>query len=180
MAYLGEKFDPSAVEQDERNYDPLPPGDYVCQIVDSTIADTKSGGEMLKLTLEVIEGAKAGAKIFDNLNIRNSNPTAQKIAHQTLKSIADAVDAGAFEDSEVLHYRPLIATLKIEPARTVGDRTYDARNAVKKYKPRSGASLSAPPAAARRESAPAPIAAAATKRPWGNGAARAQAGDPPF
>jgi hypothetical protein len=170
MASLGATFDPNDVAEDDRSFDPMPEGDYNVQIVESEVVPTSKGGEMLKLTLEVIDGPYANRKIWDNLNIRNSNVTAQNIAHQSLKAICDAVGAGAITDSEDLHFKPLVAALKIEPPRTVGDRTYDARNGVKRYKGRGGQ----PPANRGAVERPAPAAAAAAQasrgatgsRPW--------------
>lgn len=168
MAHLGNTFDPGAVEADERQgFEPMPAGDYNVQIIDSVMKETKSGGDMLALTLEVIEGPYEGRKVFDNLNIRNANPTAQSIAHQTLKAICDACGTGPIEDSEMLHHRPMVAVLKIE---TDKSGQYDPRNAVKRYKARGGAApagKAAPRPAAPAARAAAPAAAGGTPRPWG-------------
>lgn len=169
MAHLGNTFDPGAVEADERTTPaPMPPGEYDVHIIDSVMKETSKGGDMLALTLEVITGPYEGRKVFDNLNIRNANPVAQSIAHQTLKAICDACGTGPIEDSETLHHRPMVAVLKIEEDKT---GQYDPRNAVKRYKARGGAAPagkaqpSARPAQAPRAAAPA--AAGGTPRPWG-------------
>lgn len=179
MASLGTTFDPNEVPQDERSFEPLPVGDYNCQITDSEIIATRTGGEMLKLTIEVIDGPYANRKIWDNLNIRNSNPTAQSIAHRTLADLCAACGTGPIADSEDLHFKPFVAVLKIEPERTVGDRTYDARNGVKRYKARGGQPPmgKAPAQAPQRQAVPqaARPSAAAPSRPW---AARGQAAAP--
>ncbi|KIU33266.1 hypothetical protein SR39_13555 [Methylobacterium radiotolerans] len=171
MASLGTTFNPNDVPQDERSFEPIPQGDYNCQITESEIVETRTGGEMLKLTLEVIDGPYANRKIWDNLNIRNNNPTAQSIAHRTLADLCAACGAGAIADSEELHFKPFVAAIKIEPERTVGDRTYDARNGVKRYKARGGqppvGKAPAQPAARPAPQAARP-AAAAPSRPWTN------------
>lgn len=175
MAHLGHTFDPSTVADDERSFDPLPEGEYACEIIESELKPTKTGGEMLRLTLEVKQGQHAGRRIWDNLNIVNSNAQAQDIAHRTLKSICDAVGVGAIDDSEALHFRPFLADVKIEAPRTVGDRTYDATNRVKRYKAMGGVKSAAPTAQARTApSQGGPVRPAG--RPWGNGAAA----KPPF
>ncbi|KAB7788012.1 DUF669 domain-containing protein [Methylorubrum populi] len=135
MADLGMHFNPSDVPEDEKgSFDPMPAGDYNAQIVESEIKQTKSGGDMLRLTLEIIDGPFANRKVWDNLNIRNNNATAQQIAQRALADICSATGTGALTDSEDLHFKPLVVSLKIEPARD----GYDARNAVKRYKGRSG------------------------------------------
>lgn len=171
MADLGNTFDPNEVPEDERSFDPMPAGDYLCQIIDSEVVQTSKGGDMLKLTLEVMDGPYSNRRVWDNLNIRNSNPDAQRIAHRTLADICKAVGLGPITDSEVLHYKPFVATLKIEPERTVGDRTYDARNGVKRYKARSGAAPAARPASQGSQAQRTPPTGGAS-RPWGNGAGR--------
>ncbi|KAB1076684.1 DUF669 domain-containing protein [Methylobacterium soli] len=180
MAYLGNTFDPNEVPDDERSFEPMPAGDYNMQIVESDIAQTKAGGDMLKLTLEVIDGPFANRKVWDNLNIRNSNAVAQGIAQRALADICAATGTGPIEDSEDLHFKPLVVTLKIEPAR--GE--YDARNAVKKYKARGGQPPAAKAAPAQRSAPPASNGATrpAGGRPWAapSGGARPVAGDPPF
>ena len=166
MASLGTTFDPNEVPQDERSFEPLPVGDYNCQITESEIIETRTGGEMLKLTLEVIDGPFANRKVWDNLNIRNANATAQSIAHRALADLCAACGSGPISDSDELHFKPFVATLKIEPERTVGDRTYDARNAVKRYKGRGGQ-----PPAGKSPAQPAQRSAQATSSPRPNGAA---------
>ncbi|KAB1068883.1 DUF669 domain-containing protein [Methylobacterium planeticum] len=183
MAYLGNTFDPNEVPEDERSFEPMPEGDYNVQIVESEIAPTKSGGDMLKLTLEVIDGQFANRKVWDNLNIRNSNAVAQGIAQRALADICAATNTGPITDSEELHFKPFVATLKIEPSRTVGDRTYDARNGVKRYKARGGQPPAGKSAPAQRTAAASLPPAQRSARPWGNGAAgaaRPAAGEPPF
>lgn len=181
MAFLGNTFDPSEAPQDDRSFEPMPAGDYVVQIVDSEIVQTSKGGDMLKLTMEVIEGpfSDPPRKVWDNLNIRNANATAQGIAHRTLADICAACGIGPIQDSDDLHFKPIVATLKIEPERTVGDKTYDARNGVKRYKARNGAAgAPAGKAPAQRAAAPASqaVRGATGSRPWNNpqGAAAAR------
>jgi hypothetical protein len=74
MARLGETFDASTVEPN-KPFEPLPPGRYVVQIVNSEMRPTKDGmGQYLWLELDVLEGAHAGRKLFDRLNLVNKQP----------------------------------------------------------------------------------------------------------
>lgn len=90
MASLGQTFDASAVEP-SNNYDVLPPGKYLTQVIASEMRATKDGlGQYLYLELDVLEGQYAGRKLFDRLNLVNANPDAVEIAKKTLSQYASA------------------------------------------------------------------------------------------
>lgn len=144
-------FNPDEVTDDREI---LAAGNYPAQIIESSLAQTKSGGTMLKLTWEILDGPAKGRRVWENLNIVNANPDAQAIAERSLKRICDAVGfAGVLTDSESLHFKPVEITVAIQPAK--GE--YGESNQVKGYK----AYGSAP--------APAPAPAVATK-PWAKAA----------
>lgn len=133
------------------NFAPLPPGDYPVVITESDMKPTKSGsGEYLQLTLEVIDGPMKGRKLWDRLNLVNSNTTAVEIAQRALSQICHAVNVMTPQDSHELHGKPLVATVatKDEPG-------YGVRNEVKKY----GAMNGAQPAAMAAQPAAVPAAA---------------------
>lgn len=111
-------------------YTPLPKGTYLAMIIDSEMKPTKSGsGEYLMITLEILDGQYKGRKLFDRLNIRNSNAVAEEIAQRTLSAICKACGIGRLTDSDQLHNTPMAITVSIEPAR--GE--YDASNRIKAY-----------------------------------------------
>jgi hypothetical protein len=150
MADLGGTFDPNEVPEDDRNFEPVPAGDYLCQVIDSDVVETKAGnGSILKLTIEIIDGQYANRKVFENLNIANQNAQAQSIAQRALADICLATNAGSIRDSEELHFRPFVARLKIEPAKD----GYEAKNKVSRYKP---AQHQPPAAKAASQSSTAP------------------------
>ncbi len=71
MAFLN--FNAAAVEP-AATYDVLPAGKYLAMAVASELKPTKTGsGEYLQITFEIIDGQFKGRKIWDRLNIRNSN-----------------------------------------------------------------------------------------------------------
>ena len=71
MAQLGNTFDATSVDLNT-TYEALPPGDYVVQIVESSMEPTSSGnGRYLKLKLEVTDGEQKGKVVFDRLNLEN-------------------------------------------------------------------------------------------------------------
>lgn len=180
MADLGDTFDPNSVPEDERSFDPVPPGDYLCQVVESDVVKTKHGdGEVLKLTIDIIDGPYADRKVFENLNIRNPSAEAQRIAQRALADLCLATGVHGLRNSEELHFKPFVARLKVEPAKD----GFDAKNKVSRYKPRPGAAPAAqtqarptsePSAAARPTSTaqpseaarPSAPAASPSRRPW--------------
>lgn len=60
------KVDFSHVE-DVQDYTPIPPGKYLCKLIDVEEARTQYDDEMWKLRFQVIEGPHAGRSLFDNL-----------------------------------------------------------------------------------------------------------------
>src|SRR6516164_5590981 len=103
-------FNVSDVPEDtgDRSFDPIPAGDYIVQVVESEIRDTKAGtGKQLVLTLEVVDGPFTGRKLWDRLNIVNQSPEAQRISQRSLADLCMAIGISDLRDSEVLHYRPL-------------------------------------------------------------------------
>lgn len=171
MARLNETFDATAVEPN-KPLEALPPGRYVVQIVNSEMRPTKDGmGQLLWLELDVLEGACAGRKLFDRLNLINANPTTVEIAQRTLSAICHAVGKMQVDDSEQLHLIPLIADVKVQPPKN----GYDAQNTLRYMPleqqqpvPRPVASPVRPAVAARPATpvaAPPPAAKTGTA-PW--------------
>jgi hypothetical protein len=118
MARLNEAFDATTVEPN-KPLEPLPPGRYVVQIVNSEMRPTKDGmGQLLWLELDVLEGEYAGRKLFDRLNLVNANPTTVEIAQRTLSAICHAVGKMQVDDSEQLHLIPLMPTSRCSRRRT--------------------------------------------------------------
>ena len=113
------------------HYDPIPAGEYLCIITESTEKHTKDGsGQYLELKLQVQAGQFAGRTLFDRLNLQNSNSKAVEIAQRQLSQICHATGVLQVADSEQLHYKPMIAIVKIRPA----SGSYDAANEIKGYK----------------------------------------------
>lgn len=130
MANLGGTFDATQVEP-QGEYTPIPAGEYKVQIITSEMVATKAGdGQMLKLELEIMDGAQAGRKIFDRLNLDNPNATAVEIAQRQLSAICHAVGVLSVQDSEELHFKPMIAVIVVTPPK--GE--YGAGNNIKTYK----------------------------------------------
>jgi hypothetical protein len=144
-------FNPDAVSDDREI---IPADNYVAQIIESSLAPTKSGGTMLRLTWEILDGPLSKRRVWENLNIINSNADSQAIAERSLKRICVAVGhVGTLTDSESLHFKPCLITVAIQPAK--GE--YGESNIVRGYKAIGGAppvTGSAPAAATAGASAP--------------------------
>jgi len=136
---------------------------------------TKAGdGQLLKLVWEVLEGSSARRKIFDQLNLVNRNDQTVEIAQRTLSAICHAVGQVHVSDSEQLHFKPLIVTLKVEPT---GPDKYgvnrEARNKVAGYSAAGASGTTTAPRPATPGPRPAPAApqpaartGAAATPPW--------------
>lgn len=136
-------FDPSTAPPADA-FEPLPAGDYVAHVVASDLRDTKSGdGKYIYLELEISSGSYAGRKLFDRINIVNSNPQAVQIAERTLASICKALDIAILTDTSDLHNKPMTVRVKVEDRQDTGDQT----NRIVRYKTYQGQSLSQSPAA---------------------------------
>jgi Protein of unknown function (DUF669) len=180
MAQLGQAFDPNSVEPNQ--FDDLPVGEYIAQIVESSVEATKTGtGMLLKLTWQVVDGQYENRKFWQQINFQNQSAQAQLIGQQQLKSICDSIGyTQHVEDSEVLHYQPCRVRLGMGKA----NGNYPARVEVKKVsplqaqppagkaptaQPQPGATTQPQPQAAARPATPAraPVSGPPGARPWG-------------
>jgi len=166
MANLGATFDAASVEPNAP-LDPLPPGEYRVQILQSEMRATKAGtGQLLWLDMEVLEGPFQGRHIYDRLNLINPNPTAEEIAQRTLSAICHATGKLQVTDTEELHLQPLLARVVLQA---------NGYNDVKGYKPVNGnkpTNPTRPAPAAAAPAAPAPSVAPANRAaaPWARSA----------
>ncbi len=135
----------------------LPPGKYLTHLIESEMAPTKAGdGQLLKLVFEILEGAHARRRIFDQLNLVNRNQQTVEIAQRHLSAICHAVGQMHVTDSEQLHFKPLFVTLKVEPAGTDKYGVHrEARNKVAGYSAAKAGSTSVAPSQAAPTPRPA-------------------------
>lgn len=158
-------FDASSVEPSApREHTILPPGKYVAEIIDSEMRQSSSGGEMLSLTWQIVEGEHQGRRLWCNLNLVNSNQQAVEIARRDLSAICRAIGKMHVKDSAELHMRPMLLTVAVQEAHR-DKRGIDraARNEIKGYSPLNGAAPATTPAPAQH-TAPRPAAPAGA--PW--------------
>ena len=181
MVALPETFAPADVPEDERNFEPIPVGNYKVQVIESKIEDTKSGsGQMLVLTLEILEGPCANRRLWDRLNVRNDNPTAQSIAQRALADLCLQIGVAQLRDTDELHFKPMTVKVGIRQDKT---GQYGPQNTVRytvgKGAPGQPQGAQAPAQAGRPPQQASKPAGGAAK-PWNQPKAEQDSGKPPF
>lgn len=166
MVQIG-NFNPDEHEKPQ-SPDPLPNSWYGMVISNTDVINTKGGaGAYLSIEHTVLESMHPehkGRKVWNNLNLWHNNPQVVAIAQSQLKSIADAVGVGEFNETSVLHDKPIaVKVIKVPPR-----DNYDEKNEVKGYDAIQRVSQGGPvstapalPTAAQAHAAPAPQAAPA-------------------
>ncbi len=152
MAQLGFNADDYA-HTDE--FAPLPAGEYLTMITQSSLDNTRSGGQMVRLTYTVMEGPFQGRKLWSRHNIINSSPKAEEIGRREISRIAHAVGQPRINDTEQLLQQVVRITIVLQD-----DPGYGAKNEVKKWATAPQQRLPVP-TPARQAADPA------TTPPWG-------------
>jgi hypothetical protein len=157
MAMLDEQFDVTTMPVSERNFEPLPEGWYSSHITQAELKPTKDGtGKYIKCRYDITGPTHQGRVVFGNINIRNKNPEAERIAREQLGELMRAIGLVKVNDTDQLIGAECSIKLVIRPA----DGQYDAGNDIKGYRAPTGRSaLPAPTAPAA--AAPTPVAPAA-------------------
>jgi hypothetical protein len=133
-------FDATTVEPNTP-FEPVPAGKYTAIITESEEKPTKAmTGSYLQMTVEIVDGAHKGKKVFERLNLKNPNATAVDIANRTLSAICRATGVMTPSNSNDLHNKPFTVTIAVKPA----DGQYSASNEIKGYEPAGQATPSAP------------------------------------
>lgn len=165
MALLGKSF-ATAFQAAETtvSYQPIPEGDYNLRVSGAEMKDTRSGGSMLKLSIEVLGPSYAGRKFFQNYNIRCASAEAERIGIQQLKMLWQASGGnGTPTDTDEFVGRVFRAKVGIEESK---DDRYGPQNRIQRYYPQTA---TMPPMTSNSVPAPTPEAAngpAPTLKPW--------------
>ncbi len=113
------------------DFTPVPPAEYVAQIIESELKETKAkDGTRLVLKFQIMDGEFNGKTIYDSLNIQNKNSQTVEIAQKALASICEACGIDMLTDSEELHNKPMLISVSVKPATA----QYSAQNQIKGYK----------------------------------------------
>ena len=117
MSRLHQTFDASQIDPSAA-LAVIPAGRYVGQIVDSEMRPTRNGlGQYLYLEMQILQGPCTGRKLFDRLNLVNSNRGTVEIAHRVLAAICHATGKLQLSDSVELHGIPMLLDVKVRPAK---------------------------------------------------------------
>jgi Protein of unknown function (DUF669) len=144
--------------------DVLPAAWYRAWIIDSELKPTKAGdGEYLQLVWEILDGDHAARRVWDRLNVKNPNETAQKIAQEALSAICHAVGVLRIANTGQLHGKPCL--IRVTVKKQAG---YEDQNEIKGYMEDGGTAkpATAPKAAATPLGRPAALADAADDLPF--------------
>lgn len=176
MAKFG--FDVSEVDVNDipqGNYDPVPEGEYTLVALEAEEKDTSTGGQMIKVKFEIVDGEFNGRYVWQNFNVVNKSEVAQRIGRQQLVAWATSCGKPDCDDTDKLIGKKCRAELKIKPA----SGQYKAANEIRSFqfadssaekpatKPaaKPAAKTAAKPAATPAATAAAPAAAKAAN-PW--------------
>jgi hypothetical protein len=110
--------------------DLLPRGEYKATVVASEMKETRSGGEMLRLEFQILEGQFLNRKVWENYNLVNISEQAVRIGKGQLSSLCRAIGVGQMKDSSELHYKPLKITVGVKKA---SDSSYGDQNKITNY-----------------------------------------------
>ncbi len=97
-----------------RDYSPIPKGEYTLKCTDAEVKTTRSGGEMIAATFEVVGGDYDGRKVWNNFNIHNDSEKAQKIGREQVASWARACGKPNASSFDELLERKFNASIDIE------------------------------------------------------------------
>jgi len=86
-------FDFNLEEIEASNGGVVPKGTYLVQVEKAELADTKSGGQMIKVQFNITGEQQNGRKLFEQYNIANANPQAVQIGLGQIKSLVVASGA---------------------------------------------------------------------------------------
>ena len=154
MARFDTAFDATGIDP-TTGYDVIPAGKYRAQIVESEMRVTRNGmGQFLWLMLDIIDGQYQGRKLFDQLNLVNSNPQTVEIAQRTLSAICHATGKLQVNDSVDLHLVPMTIQVGVKPPKD----GYSEKNTIRYLVPEKAPvapAYQAAPAASQTPAAPA-------------------------
>jgi len=139
MALLGKNFKRDELPQSQ-SFEPLPAGWYSASIQEAEVKQNNAGtGEYIKVKYQVTGPTHQGRMVFQNINFRHQNETAERIGLQQLHSIMSAIGLNDIEDTDQL----IGGALEIKLAKTSSEK-YGDGNEVKACKAIEGSAAPKP------------------------------------
>lgn len=130
MAELNFNIDTSSIDTTS-NYELIPDGEYVFEIVSSSLDDTKDkSGKILKLSTKIMQGKHTGRIVFCNLNLVNKSQKATEVAWKMFASLWTCLAFDTYpKDSTMLHGIPFLGLVVSEK----GTNGYADKNVIKRF-----------------------------------------------
>jgi hypothetical protein len=151
MASLGFNFDATQVEERRGDFQIYPPGRYLVQVLQSDVEDNKNqDGKNAWFEFEIMDGEFQGGTFRHYINnIIHPSDIAQKIGQEELGELCKAVGKFNVQETEEVHFIPMMINLKFVAAGTVtkgknGKADYiqkNDQNRVSKYELASGSDI---------------------------------------
>lgn len=163
MASLGITLNKADLPESQ-GFDPIPDGWYQAVITKAELKATGKGGQMIGVDYKIEGPTHAGRTVnFQNINIKNSNPEAERIGMSQLGSIMGAIGLATIQDTDQLVGGRLMIKVAFKAAgKYVKDgveKSFDADNEIKGWKALEGGI----PATSQAPTSGAPTGA---KAPW--------------
>jgi len=135
------------LDDEPREYTPVPDGWYDARIMGAELKTTKAGnGRYISVRYDITGNEYAGRVVFGNVTINNPNAAAEAIGRRQLSQIALAGGMSALpSDTDELVGMDLKVKVTVRPA----TEQYAASNDVRDWKPISGGAQ--PPTAKPKE-----------------------------
>ena len=131
--------DSNTEELPTTDFQPVPEGRYKVIATEITDEQKDTGkGEVHEIVFrfEVVEpSAHAGRLIWQRWPVKSWSEKAEAFGRRMLLSFAKALGLDELKTTEPLENKPVVVRVGIDPERTVGDKTYKARNKVVAFMP---------------------------------------------
>ena len=138
---------------------PLPEGEYDVVITSSEMKNNRTGqGCHVAVTMQVVEGDMVGRLVFENYNVSNPNPVAERLGRAELAALCQAMGLSNPKDTDELKDKPFRVKLGI-------DKKDPTRTRVKTYMTTTGPAANPAPTPAAKPTPP-PSAATPGRKPW--------------
>ena len=118
--------------QELTEFEPLPEGQYLVELVGEELGEIREGKQSLKLIYRVLDGQRAGDEFFDWVFVRHASEAAVGRTRKYLKSLGVACNRPVYRDTcELMHIPFSISVILTE------DNKGRLRNEIKKFEARS-------------------------------------------